>query len=80
MGDIVATIRSLEQDRIIRASDKGLLVVQGGPDADRLRSQLHRIAYLLCAHRGAPWSTRGVLLVGPSSLFLRTTLSRFFRP
>ena len=28
MGDIVATIQS-EQDRIIRASDKGLMVVAG---------------------------------------------------
>ena len=69
MGDIVATIQS-EQDRIIRASDKGLLVVQGGPGSGKTAVALHRIAYLLYAHRER-LERSGVLLVGPSRLFLR---------
>ena len=69
MGDIVATIQS-EQDRIIRASDKGLLVVQGGPGTGKTAVALHRIAYLLYAHRER-LERSGVLLVGPSRLFLR---------
>ena len=69
MGDIVATIQS-EQDRIIRASDRGLLVVQGGPGTGKTAVALHRIAYLLYAHRER-LERSGVLLVGPSPLFLR---------
>ena len=69
MGDIVATIQS-EQDRIIRASDKGLMVVQGGPGTGKTAVALHRIAYLLYAHRER-LERSGVLLVGPSRLFLR---------
>lgn len=69
MGDIVATIQS-EQDRIIRAPDKGLLVVQGGPGTGKTAVALHRIAYLLYAHRER-LERSGVLLVGPSRLFLR---------
>ena len=69
MGDIVATIQS-EQDRIIRASDTGLMVVQGGPGTGKTAVALHRIAYLLYAHRER-LERSGVLLVGPSRLFLR---------
>lgn len=69
MGDIVATIQA-EQDRIIRASDKGLLVVQGGPGTGKTAVALHRIAYLLYAHRER-LERSGVLLVAPSHLFLR---------
>ena len=69
MSDIVATIQS-EQDRIIRASDKGLMVVQGGPGTGKTAVALHRIAYLLYANRER-LERSGVLLVGPSRLFLR---------
>lgn len=68
MGDIVATIQS-EQDRIIRASDKGLLVVQGGPGTGKTAVALHRAAYLLYTHRRT-LERSGVLVVGPSSAFL----------
>ncbi|WP_245886549.1 HelD family protein [Kineococcus xinjiangensis] len=69
MGDIVATIQA-EQDRIIRASDRGVLVVQGGPGTGKTAVALHRTAYLLYTHRER-LARSGVLLVGPSPVFLR---------
>lgn len=69
MGDIVATIQS-EQDRIVRADEKGIVVVQGGPGTGKTAVALHRIAYLLYAERER-LQRSGVLLVGPSRIFLR---------
>lgn len=69
MGDIVATIQA-EQDKIIRAPLAGALVVQGGPGTGKTAVALHRAAYLLYAHRRL-LERSGVLLVGPSSSFLR---------
>jgi DNA helicase IV len=69
MRDIVATIQA-EQDRIIRAPLAGTLVVQGGPGTGKTAVALHRAAYLLFSHRRS-LETGGVLLVGPSPLFLR---------
>jgi DNA helicase IV len=69
MGDIVATIQS-EQDEIVRASLPGMLVVQGGPGTGKTAVALHRAAYLLYTHRDR-LESRGVLLVGPSPVFLR---------
>lgn len=69
MGDIVATIQS-EQDRIIRAPDDGLVVVQGGPGTGKTAVALHRIAYLLYSQRER-LERSGVLLLGPSRIFLR---------
>jgi len=69
MHDIVATIQA-EQDRIIRADIRGALVVQGGPGTGKTAVALHRAAYLLYANRER-LSKSGVLLVGPSSAFLR---------
>ncbi|WP_240916212.1 AAA family ATPase [Sanguibacter sp. HDW7] len=69
MHDIVATIQA-EQDRIIRADLAGALVVQGGPGTGKTAVALHRAAYLLYAHRRV-LERSGVLLVGPSSAFLR---------
>ncbi|WP_115727088.1 HelD family protein [Actinomyces culturomici] len=69
MGDIVATIQA-EQDRIIRAVEQGLVVVQGGPGTGKTAVALHRIAYLLYAERER-LERSGVLLVGPSRIFLR---------
>lgn len=69
MGDIVATIQS-EQDQIIRAPLPGVMVVQGGPGTGKTAVALHRAAYLLYTHRER-LASRGVLLVGPSSVFLR---------
>ncbi|WP_336206831.1 HelD family protein [Nonomuraea sp. LPB2021202275-12-8] len=69
MGDVVATIQT-EQDRVIRASMQGALVVQGGPGTGKTVAALHRAAYLLYTHR-ATLERRGVLVVGPNSMFLR---------
>ena len=69
MGDIVATIQA-EQDAVIRSDLAGALVVQGGPGTGKTAVALHRAAYLLYAHRRS-LERSGVLLVGPSRVFLR---------
>jgi DNA helicase IV len=69
MGDIVATIQA-EQDEAIRAELPGLLVVGGGPGTGKTAVALHRAAYLLYTHRRR-LASQGVLLVGPSPVFLR---------
>ena len=69
MGDIVATIQA-EQDAVIRSDLAGALVVQGGPGTGKTAVALHRAAYLLYAHRRT-LERSGVLLVGPSRVFLR---------
>jgi len=47
-----------------------VLVVQGGPGTGKTVVALHRAAYLLYTHRKR-LATQGVLLVGPSPIFLR---------
>jgi DNA helicase IV len=69
MHDIVATIQS-EQDEAIRAEVHGILVVTGGPGTGKTAVALHRAAYLLYTHR-ARLASQGVLLIGPSKVFLR---------
>ena len=69
LGDIVATIQA-EQDEIIRAPHRGVLVVQGGPGTGKTVVALHRAAYLLYTHR-FPLEDQGVLVVGPNRVFLR---------
>ena len=69
MADIVATIQA-EQDEIIRAPLPGVLVVQGGPGTGKTAVALHRAAYLLYTHR-FPLERAGVLVMGPSRVFLR---------
>jgi DNA helicase IV len=69
MADIVETIQ-VEQDWIIRAPNKGVLVVQGGPGTGKTAVALHRAAYLLYTHR-EQLARRVVLVIGPSSTFLR---------
>lgn len=69
MRDIVATLQA-EQDRIVRAPLAGVLVVQGGPGTGKTAVALHRAAYLLYTHRDRIASS-GVLVVGPSPVFLR---------
>ncbi|HEY7106362.1 MAG TPA: UvrD-helicase domain-containing protein [Acidimicrobiia bacterium] len=69
MRDIVATIQA-EQDQAIRAPLTGILVVAGGPGTGKTAVALHRAAYLLYSHRKR-LAVQGVLLVGPSSIFLR---------
>ncbi|MFD2093956.1 HelD family protein [Blastococcus deserti] len=69
MTDIVRTIQA-EQDRIIRADARGVLVVQGGPGTGKTAVALHRAAYLLYTHRER-LARSGLLVVGPSPTFLR---------
>jgi DNA helicase IV len=69
MRDIVATLQA-EQDRVVRAPLSGVLVVQGGPGTGKTAVALHRAAYLLYTHRERI-ARSGVLVVGPSSVFLR---------
>jgi DNA helicase IV len=69
MGDIVETIQA-EQDRIIRADNAGVLVVQGGPGTGKTAVALHRAAYLLYTYR-EQLTKRGVLVIGPNATFLR---------
>ena len=68
MRDIVATIQR-EQDEAVRARDDGALLVTGGPGTGKTAVALHRVAYLMYARR--EWySRRGVLVVGPSPVFV----------
>ena len=69
MHDVVATIQA-EQDRVIRATLQGVLVVQGGPGTGKTVAALHRAAYLLYTHRRT-LERRGVLVIGPNATFLR---------
>ncbi|MDQ1289567.1 MAG: hypothetical protein QG622_3133 [Actinomycetota bacterium] len=69
MRDIVATLQA-EQDRVVRAPLPGVLVVQGGPGTGKTAVALHRAAYLLYTHRERI-ARSGVLVVGPSPVFLR---------
>ncbi len=68
MTDIVATIQA-EQDAAVRAPDDGALVVTGGPGTGKTAVALHRVAYLMYARRDW-YGRRGVLVVGPSSVFV----------
>src|SRR5947199_8397118 len=68
MRVIVATIQA-EQDEIIRLGHAGVVVVEGGPGTGKTAVALHRVAYLLYTHRER-MSRTGVLVVGPSPLFL----------
>ena len=69
MADIVATIQA-EQDSAVRADLPGVLVVTGGPGTGKTAVALHRAAYLLYTFRRR-LGNQGVLLVGPSTVFLR---------
>ncbi|MGA8210275.1 MAG: UvrD-helicase domain-containing protein [Nocardioidaceae bacterium] len=69
MHSIVATIQS-EQDRAIRAPGKGVVSISGGPGTGKTVVALHRAAYLLYADRRR-YESGGVLVVGPSGVFMR---------
>ncbi len=68
MGDIVRTIQA-DQDRVIRAPHRGVMVVEGGPGTGKTAVALHRAAYLLYEHREL-LARRAVLIVGPNPAFL----------
>ncbi|MET8982932.1 UvrD-helicase domain-containing protein [Streptomyces sp. NPDC004539] len=69
MRDIVATIQP-EQDEIVRSGLQGSVCVQGGPGTGKTAVGLHRVAYLLYAHRDRLART-GTLVIGPNRSFLR---------
>ncbi|QNP71977.1 AAA family ATPase [Streptomyces roseirectus] len=69
MRDIVATIQP-EQDEIVRSGLQGSVCVQGGPGTGKTAVGLHRVAYLLYAHRERLART-GTLVIGPNRSFLR---------
>ena len=69
MHSIVATIQA-EQDRAIRAPSKGVTSISGGPGTGKTVVALHRAAYLLYTDRRR-YESGGVLVVGPSGVFMR---------
>jgi hypothetical protein len=68
MRDIVATIQP-DQDDIVRADAAQTVCVQGAPGTGKTAVGLHRVAYLLYAHREQV-RRRGVIVVGPNRAFL----------
>jgi DNA helicase IV len=68
MRDIVSTIQA-EQDEAIRAPYPGVTIISGGPGTGKTVVALHRAAYLLYTHRRR-FENGGVLVVGPSNLFM----------
>jgi DNA helicase IV len=69
MHSIVATIQA-EQDRAIRAPSRGVVSISGGPGTGKTVVALHRAAYLLYTDRRR-YEGGGVLIVGPSGVFMR---------
>ena len=69
MHSIVATIQA-EQDKAIRAPAKGVVTIAGGPGTGKTVVALHRAAYLLYSDRRR-YETGGVLVIGPSGVFMR---------
>jgi hypothetical protein len=69
MHSIVATIQA-EQDKAIRAPAKGVVEISGGPGTGKTVVALHRAAFLLYTDR-ARYERGGVLVVGPSGVFMR---------
>ena len=69
MHSIAATIQA-EQDKAIRAPAKGVVEISGGPGTGKTVVALHRAAYLLYTDR-ARYERGGVLVVGPSGVFMR---------
>ncbi len=69
MHSIVATIQA-EQDKAIRAPSKGVVAISGGPGTGKTVVALHRAAYLLYTDRRR-YEGGGVLIVGPSGVFMR---------
>ena len=69
MHSIVATIQA-EQDLAIRAPGRGVVAISGGPGTGKTVVALHRAAYLLFTDRRR-YEGGGVLIVGPSGVFMR---------
>jgi DNA helicase IV len=69
MHSIVATIQAA-QDKAIRAPTIGVVEITGGPGTGKTVVALHRAAYLLYTERSR-YERGGVLVVGPSGVFMR---------
>lgn len=69
MADILATIAA-DQDAIIRSPLDQVTVVEGGPGTGKTVVALHRAAWLLYTYRER-LARDGVLIVGPSNVFLQ---------
>ncbi|HET6626272.1 MAG TPA: UvrD-helicase domain-containing protein [Nocardioidaceae bacterium] len=69
MHSIVATIQA-EQDEAIRAPGRGVVAISGGPGTGKTVVALHRAAYLLYTDRRR-YEHGGVLIIGPSGVFMR---------
>jgi DNA helicase IV len=68
MHSIVATIQR-EQDDAIRAPQKGVTTIGGGPGTGKTVVALHRAAYLLYVDRRR-FESGGVLVIGPNAVFM----------
>ena len=69
MRDVLGTIQA-DQDAIVRAGSRGVLVVDGGPGTGKTVVALHRTAYLLYADPRLGHRRGGVLFVGPHAPYL----------
>ncbi|CAN5865605.1 hypothetical protein BH20ACT6_BH20ACT6_08130 [soil metagenome] len=69
MRDVLGTIQA-DQDAIIRAGSRGVLVVDGGPGTGKTVVALHCSAYLLYADPRLGNRRGGVLFVGPHQPYL----------
>jgi DNA helicase II / ATP-dependent DNA helicase PcrA len=67
MKNIVATIQR-EQNAIIRNEDQKVLIIQGVAGSGKTSVALHRIAYLLYAHKG-DISASDIMIISPSKVF-----------
>ncbi len=69
MHSVVATIQK-EQDDAIRSPARAVTIIGGGPGTGKTVVALHRAAYLLYTDRRR-FENGGVLVVGPSDVFMR---------
>ena len=69
MRDVLGTIQA-DQDAIVRAGSRGVLVVDGGPGTGKTVVALHRTAYLLYSDPRLGDRRGGVLFVGPHQPYL----------
>jgi DNA helicase IV len=69
MHSVVATIQK-EQDDAIRSPARAVTIIGGGPGTGKTVVALHRAAYLLYTDRRR-FEHGGVLVVGPSDVFMR---------